>query len=183
MWDKLREAKYKSCLDLKHGFWLAALDEESRPYTAFSTPFGHFEYNCVPMGLCQSSAYFQNFVETKLRRNGILYEYVPVEPGDSSNEKGDSAQSQMDSQNADDAAEGDPAVNPNTPLDPGDSARGDIEDQRTTFLPKWLFYYSSVRGRVPRSSGSEFRGEHAPLLDTADSRATGKYPEIDSNGK
>ena len=28
MWDKLREAKYKSCLDLKHGFWLAALDEE-----------------------------------------------------------------------------------------------------------------------------------------------------------
>ena len=47
----------------------------------------------------------------------------------SSNENGDSAQSQMDSQNADEAAEGDPAVNPNAPLDPGDSTREDIEDQ------------------------------------------------------
>ena len=103
------------------------------------------------MGLCQSSAYFQNFVETKLRRNGILYEYVPVEPGDSSNEEGDSAQSQMDSQNADDAAEGDPAVNPNAPLDPGDSARGDIEDQSHRIAKVSLF---SLRKYTPHPKGA-----------------------------
>ena len=45
----------------------------------------------------------------------------------------------------------------------------------------FIIRVTKVRG--PRSSGSEFRGEHAPLLDTADSRDIGKYPEFDSNGK
>ena len=46
----------------------------------------------------------------------------------------------------------------------------------------FIIRVTKVRG--PRSSGSEFRGEHAPLLDTDDSEATGKYLRVrDSNGK
>ena len=46
----------------------------------------------------------------------------------------------------------------------------------------FIIRVTKVRG--PRSSGSEFRGEHAPLLDKDDSGATGKYLRVrDSNGK
>ena len=40
----------------------------------------------------------------------------------------------------------------------------------------FIIRVTKVRG--PRSSGSEFRGEHAPLLDTDDSGATGKYLRV-----
>ena len=47
------------------------------------------------------------------------------------------------------------------------------------FKPKRTVNYPYGKGPLsPR-----FRGAHAPLLDTADSRDIGKYPEFDSNGK
>ena len=80
MYEKLRHAKYVSTLDLKNGYWNAGLTEESKHLTAFSTEFGTYEYNVVPQGLVCSAAHFQKWVETKLRRHGILFEHVSVNP-------------------------------------------------------------------------------------------------------
>ena len=62
MYEKLRNAKYISTLDLKNGYWLSGLDEKSKELTAFSCEFGTFEYNVTPQGLVCSAAHFQNWV-------------------------------------------------------------------------------------------------------------------------
>ena len=62
-------------MDLKNGYWNAGLDEESRPLTAFATKLGLHEYNVVPQGLVCSAAFFQHWVEAKLRRHGVLFEH------------------------------------------------------------------------------------------------------------
>jgi hypothetical protein len=36
--------------------------EEDGPKTASSTPHGHFEFCCVPMGICSAAAMFQRVV-------------------------------------------------------------------------------------------------------------------------
>ena len=43
--------KFFTTLDAKSGYWQVALDEESRKYTAFITPFGCFRFCRVAMGL------------------------------------------------------------------------------------------------------------------------------------
>ena len=48
MYEKLRNAKYISTLDLKNGYWNAGLTEKSKSLTSFSTEFGQYEYNVVP---------------------------------------------------------------------------------------------------------------------------------------
>ena len=80
MYEKLRNANFISTLDLKNGYWNAGLTEESKRLTAFSTEFGTYEYNVVPQGLVCSAAHFQKWVETKLRKHGILFEHVSVNP-------------------------------------------------------------------------------------------------------
>ena len=78
MYEKLRRAKYITTLDLKNGYWNAGIREEDKHLTAFTTEFGDYEYNVVPQGLVSSASHFQNWVETKLRRHGILFEHVAI---------------------------------------------------------------------------------------------------------
>jgi hypothetical protein len=80
MYEKLRTAKYITTLDLKNGYWNAGLTEDSKRLTAFATEFGDFEYNVVPQGLVSSAAHFQKWVENKLRKHGILFEHVAIDP-------------------------------------------------------------------------------------------------------
>ena len=75
MYEKLRDATFISVLDVRHGFWNAPVDESSKKYLGMSTPFGEtFVWNVVPQGFINSSAHFQDFMERKLRKHGILYE-------------------------------------------------------------------------------------------------------------
>ena len=78
MWEKLRDANYISVCDMKHGFWNAPISEASRKYVSVNTPWGAYSYNCVPMGLVNSSAYFQRWLSRKLKKHGILYEPISV---------------------------------------------------------------------------------------------------------
>jgi len=75
MYEKLRDAKYISVCDVRHGFWNAPVSECSKKYLGMSTPFGEtFVWNVVPQGFINSSAHFQDFMERKLRKHGALYE-------------------------------------------------------------------------------------------------------------
>ena len=51
-----------STLDLRAGYHHIPLDEESIPKTAFTSPFGKFEYVKVPFGLAQVPVYFQELM-------------------------------------------------------------------------------------------------------------------------
>jgi hypothetical protein len=50
--DALGKAHYYMTLDLASGFHQVPLREEDHPKTAFSTPDSHFEYCCMPQGIC-----------------------------------------------------------------------------------------------------------------------------------
>lgn len=55
-----------SCLDLCKGFWQVPLAEETKQYTAFVTPFDLYEYNRLPFGWKNSSAWFQKLMTSVL---------------------------------------------------------------------------------------------------------------------
>lgn len=65
--DVLSGKKYFSILDLKDGFHHIKIAEESRKYTSFITPFGQYEFLCMPFGLKVAPARFQRFVNEVLK--------------------------------------------------------------------------------------------------------------------
>lgn len=54
--------KIFSTIDLGSGFHQINLDEESRKFTAFSTPSGTYEFNRLPQGLKTSPGFFQRLM-------------------------------------------------------------------------------------------------------------------------
>ena len=65
--DQLGKAKFFSAFDLSSGFHHISLSEESKKYTTFSTPEGHFEFNRMPFGLKNAPASFQRMMDNALR--------------------------------------------------------------------------------------------------------------------
>lgn len=65
--DKLGKAQYFTTLDLAKGFHQIPVRPEDRKKTAFSTPYGHFEYLRMPFGLKNSPATFQRMINHVLR--------------------------------------------------------------------------------------------------------------------
>lgn len=63
--DQLGGAKYFT-LDLASGFHQIPMDSESKFKTAFSTPYGHYEFNKMPFGLKTAPATFQRMMDLVL---------------------------------------------------------------------------------------------------------------------
>lgn len=61
--DKLGKARVFSSLDLASGFWQIPVHPRDRHKTAFNTPFGKFEWNVMPFGLCNAPATFQAMMD------------------------------------------------------------------------------------------------------------------------
>lgn len=61
--DALSGAQWFSTLDLASGYNQVPVTEHDRPKTAFCTPFGLFEFNRMPFGLCNAPSTFQRLME------------------------------------------------------------------------------------------------------------------------
>lgn len=61
--DALTGARWFSTLDLASGYNQVAVREGDRPKTAFCTPFGLFEWNRMPFGLCNAPSTFQRLMQ------------------------------------------------------------------------------------------------------------------------
>ncbi len=49
--DRMTVSTWFSAIDLMSGYWQIKLDEKSKQYSAFSTPFGHYQWLVMPFGL------------------------------------------------------------------------------------------------------------------------------------
>lgn len=62
--DGLAGAKFITTLDLTKGYWQVPVVEESREKTAFTTPFGKYQFSVMPFGLVGAPATFQRFMNS-----------------------------------------------------------------------------------------------------------------------
>ena len=62
IFSRLNGAKYFSTLDLRAGYHHIGLTTDSIPKTAFTSPFGKYEYVKVPFRLAQAPSYFQELM-------------------------------------------------------------------------------------------------------------------------
>ena len=66
MIDALGKAKFITTLDLARGYWQVPVQEDSRPLTAFTTPYGLFQFRVMPFGLQGAPATFQRMMDQLL---------------------------------------------------------------------------------------------------------------------
>ena len=68
IFSQLNGAKYFSTLDLQAGYHHIPLDKSSIPKTAFTSPFGTYEYIKVPFGLAQAPVILPRTHDQNIKR-------------------------------------------------------------------------------------------------------------------
>ena len=78
--EALLGASWFPNLDLASGLQKVAMDDDKKAKTAFTTPFGPFEYNRTPFGLCNVPTSFARLMQACVNKHifHILLVYHPV---------------------------------------------------------------------------------------------------------
>uniref|UniRef100_A0A9J8AN32 ribonuclease H n=1 Tax=Cyprinus carpio carpio TaxID=630221 RepID=A0A9J8AN32_CYPCA len=74
--DALQGACYFSTIDLASGYHQVAMAEGDRHKTAFSTPFGLYEFLRMPFGVCNGPATFQRLMQATM--NDLVFQILLV---------------------------------------------------------------------------------------------------------
>ena len=61
--DALRGSKWFSTLDLASGYWQDPMNPKDIDKTAFTTPFGLFQFKVMPFGMANALATFERMME------------------------------------------------------------------------------------------------------------------------
>ena len=72
----VKNKTYYSKFDCKSGFWQIQMEENSIPYTTFSTPQGHYEWLVMPFGLKSTPKIFQSRMDKIFRNYNYIIVYV-----------------------------------------------------------------------------------------------------------
>ena len=76
IFSQLNGTKYFSTLDLRAGYHHIGLTADSIPKTAFTSPFGKYEYVKAPFGLAQAPVYFQELMTGVLNNLPFAMAYL-----------------------------------------------------------------------------------------------------------
>ena len=64
--DRIGACGVISKLDLTKGYYQVRMKEEDQPKTAFCSPYGKFQFTCVPFGLKNATAFFRRLMDIKV---------------------------------------------------------------------------------------------------------------------
>lgn len=76
--SRIDQTVYISSVDLKHAFWQIEIDEDSRPYTAFTVPGRPlYQFRVMPFGLCNAAQrlcrLMDKVIPSRLKANVFVY--------------------------------------------------------------------------------------------------------------
>lgn len=76
--SRIDQAYYISSVDLKYAFWQIELEEEAKPYTAFTVPGRPlYQFRVMPFGLCNAAQRLcrlkDKVIPARLKSNVFIY--------------------------------------------------------------------------------------------------------------